>query len=75
MMDKQKIDEKDIFKVFSQKLCGWLLLNGFRLRGTRENLKKKEFNVFLFDKSDILLECKNYYDNNREKLGTIIKKR
>jgi hypothetical protein len=74
-MEKQKIEEKDIFKVFSQKLCGWLLLNGFRLIGTRSNLQRKDFNVFLFNKSDVLLQCKDYYDNNRDELGILVKKR
>lgn len=73
-MEKQ-IKEHDIFKVFSQKLCGWLLLNGFRLLGTRKNEQRKDFNIFLFHKSDILLKCKDYYDENRDELGTLVKKR
>lgn len=38
-----------IFKCYSSKLAGYLRQNGFEIIGKEVNLKKPQFDVFLFE--------------------------
>lgn len=41
-----------IFKVFNQRLAGYLMLKGFKLLAVEPNRDIKDFNIFTFEKSD-----------------------
>lgn len=41
-------DERGMKLIFSQYLAGWLMMQGYMLRGMRPNKMKKSRNVFLF---------------------------
>lgn len=40
-----------IFKVFNQRLAGFLMLKGFKLLEVEPNRNIKDFNIFTFEKS------------------------
>ena len=43
-----------IFKIFNQKLAGFLMLKGFKLLEVEPNRNIKDFNIFTFEKSNKL---------------------
>ena len=43
-----------IFKCYSSKLAGYLRQNGFEIIGKEVNLKKPQFDVFLFEDTEEL---------------------
>lgn len=47
-------DERGLKIIFSQYLAGWLMMQGYMLRGIRPDKVKKNKNVFLFKWSDKL---------------------
>lgn len=47
-------DERGMKLIFSQYLAGWLMMQGYMLRGMRPDKTKKCKNVFLFKWSDEL---------------------
>ncbi|MGN0106711.1 MAG: DUF5659 domain-containing protein [Hominilimicola sp.] len=62
-----------MFKVFNQRLAGFLMLKGFRLLAVEPNKNIKDFNVFTFEKSDKLHcairqyeEIKNFFNLERK---------
>lgn len=40
-----------MFKIFNQKLAGFLMLNGLPLRGIEPNERVNGYNIFIFDSS------------------------
>lgn len=40
-----------MFKIYNQKLAGFLMLHGFPLKGIEPNDRISEYNTFLFDSS------------------------
>ncbi|WP_172408124.1 DUF5659 domain-containing protein [Desulfosporosinus sp. FKA] len=50
-----------IYNCFSQKLAGFLLINGFPLIGLKSDLKKTGKNVYLFSDSIQLREAIKKY--------------
>ena len=58
-------------QIFSLRLAGWLMLNGFRIRRIHHNLKEANKDVYLFDDTPELekamleyRELKNTKENN-----------
>ena len=51
----------DYFKCYSAKLAGYLRKNGFKIVGTTINLKKPQYDIFLFDDTEELREKVNQY--------------
>lgn len=51
-----------MFKVFNQRLAGFLMLKGFRLLAVEPNKNIKDFNVFTFEKSDKLNRAIRQYE-------------
>lgn len=43
-----------MFKVFNQRLAGFLMLKGFKLIAVEPNTKIEDFNIFTFEKSNKL---------------------
>ena len=52
-----------IFKCYSSKLAGYLRQNGFEIIGKEVNLKKPQFDVFLFEYNHELRQFVNAYCN------------
>lgn len=48
--------KNEVFVVYSQKLAGHLMVNGFKLISMKRNKIHKNYNVFLFAKTDKLLD-------------------
>lgn len=51
-----------MFKVFNQRLAGFLMLKGFRILAVEPNKNIKDFNVFTFKKSDKLNRAIRQYE-------------
>lgn len=47
---------KSLFTVYSQRLAGYLMLNGFPLVDTQKNIQTG-MNNFIFPNSDLLRDC------------------
>lgn len=57
-----------MFKVFNQRLAGYLMMRGFRLIAVLRNDHNPKLNVFAFEKSkDLMKEIKNYQINKYQK--------
>lgn len=50
-----------MFKVFNQRLAGFLMLKGFRLMAIEPNKENENFNVFSFEKSPKLSKVLEQY--------------
>jgi hypothetical protein len=50
-----------IYNCFSQKLAGYLLINGFSLIGIKSDLKKTGRNIYLFQDSEPLRKAIDQY--------------
>ena len=51
--------------IFSLKLCGYLCMHGFPIKGVRPNAKYPNKSVYIFEDTDKLEECiKSYVNNN-----------
>ncbi|MGN0521994.1 MAG: DUF5659 domain-containing protein [Eubacterium sp.] len=50
-----------IFKVFNQRLAGFLMLKGFKLLEVEPNRNIKDFNIFIFEKSNKLDKALTQY--------------
>lgn len=57
----QESEVKPIFKVFNQRLAGFLMLKGFKLIEVEPNKNIKEFNIFTFQKSNKLNKAIKQY--------------
>ena len=53
------------FKCYSSKLAGYLRKNGFKIIATETNLKKPQFDVFLFEDSKELRKYVDTYCNKQ----------
>lgn len=53
------------FKCYSSKLAGYLRQRGFKIIGKEVNLKKPQFDVFLFEDTSELRQCVNTYCNKQ----------
>ena len=51
-----------MFKVFNQRLAGFLMLKGFKLLAVEPNKNIKDFNIFSFEKSDKLNRTIKQYE-------------
>lgn len=51
-----------MFKVFNQRLAGFLMLRGFKLLAVEPNRDIKDFNIFSFEKSDKLNRTIKQYE-------------
>jgi len=51
----------NIYNCFSQKLAGYLLINGFSIIGLKSDLKKTGRNIYLFQDSELLRDAINKY--------------
>ena len=51
-----------MFKVFNQRLAGFLMLKGFKLLAVEPNRDIKDFNIFSFEKSDKLNRTIKQYE-------------
>jgi len=51
----------NIYNCFSQKLAGFLLMNGFPLLGIKSDLKKTGRNIYLFQDSELLRKAISEY--------------
>lgn len=49
------------FNCYSAKLAGYLRKNGFKIIGTKVNMKKPQYDIFLFEDSQQLRELVNQY--------------
>lgn len=54
----------DIKYVFSLKLCGFLCLNGFPVKGVKPNLKMPNKSVYVFENTKRLNDCIELYNEN-----------
>lgn len=59
--------------IFSLKMAGWLMLNGFRIIRINHNLQKQNKDVYVFINSKELESCMETYSsfnikNSKEKL-------
>ena len=50
-----------MYKVFNQRLAGYLMLHGFRLIRIAQNDHVPQLNVFVFEKSKDLLDTMSQY--------------
>ena len=55
-----------IFKVFNQRLAGYLMLKGFKLLSVEPNRDIKDFNIFTFEKSDKLNRTIKQYEKIKD---------
>lgn len=55
-----------IFKVFNQRLAGYLMLKGFKLLSVEPNRNIKDFNIFTFEKSDKLNRTIKQYEKIKD---------
>lgn len=51
-----------MFKVFNQRLAGFLMLKGFKLLAVEPNRDIKDFNIFSFEKSNKLNRTIKQYE-------------
>lgn len=51
-----------MFKVFNQRLAGFLMLKGFKLLAVEPNRNIKDFNIFSFEKSEKLNRTIKQYE-------------
>ncbi len=51
----------EYFKCFSSKLANNLIRNGFQMLGTEPNMKKPQYDVFLFEKTEKLSQYLDLY--------------
>ncbi len=51
-----------MFKVFNQRLAGFLMLKGFRLIAVEPNRNIRDFNIFTFEKSKKLQQTIKQYE-------------
>lgn len=51
-----------MFKVFNQRLAGFLMLRGFKSLAVEPNRDIKDFNIFSFEKSDKLNRTIKQYE-------------
>lgn len=58
-------NEDKFLPIFSQRLAGYLMYNGFVLGSMRPDLNGSGKNVFFFMKSDELFDKINEYKSNR----------
>lgn len=49
------------FNCYSAKLAGFLRKNGFKIVGTTINLKKPQYDIFLFEDTEELRKVVNQY--------------
>lgn len=49
--------------IFNQKVAGYLMLNGFVLKGIEKSHQNPKMNVFIFNESKDLKEHIGTYDN------------
>ena len=55
-----------MFKIFNQRIAGYLMMQGFRLVTIKPNTKSNRYNVFEFENSDKLNQAiREYKQNNR----------
>lgn len=54
--------------IFSQRLAGYLMMNGYRLLKIEPNRKRPDMNVFFFEDSEGLRQCADDYKISREKI-------
>lgn len=52
-----------MFKVFNQRLAGFLMLKGFKLVSVEPNKNIKKFNIFTFENSDKLSKAIKQYEH------------
>lgn len=53
------------FKCFSSRLAGYLRQQGFKIKGIEPNLKKPQYDVFLFEDSKELRAVFDAYCNKK----------
>ncbi len=51
-----------MFKVFNQRLAGFLMLKGFKLLAVEPNRNIRDFNIFSFEKSEKLNRTIKQYE-------------
>lgn len=51
--------------IFSLKLCGYLCICGFPVKGVRPNAKYPNKSVYVFEDTERLNECIKSYDKNK----------
>lgn len=50
-----------MFKIFNQRLAGFLMMKGFKLVSVEPNKNIKDFNIFTFEKSNRLDKAISQY--------------
>jgi len=55
-----------MFKIFNQRLAGWLMLHGHQLRSIEPNTKKNGFTVFSFDSNNAVSKSIDEYQNTNK---------
>lgn len=56
--------EQKVYKqIFSLRLAGWLMFNGFRIKRIHHNLKETDKDVYLFDDTPELEKAMIEYKN------------
>ncbi len=55
-----------MFKIFNQRLAGWLMLQGHQLRGIEPNTKKAGFSVFSFDSNRAISQSIDEYQKYKK---------
>ncbi len=53
------------FKIFNQRLAGYLMFNGFKLLSVEPNRDIKDFNVFAFEKTPKLTRILDQYQETK----------
>ena len=56
----------DTFYVYSLKLCGFLCVSGFPVKGVRPNPKCRNKSVYVFEDTPRLRECLSLYDKTKD---------
>lgn len=57
---------KNVFKVFNQRIAGYLMYNGLKLLSIEPNPNISKFNVFIFEKSEQLTKLLNNYQKQNQ---------
>ena len=52
--------------IYSLKLCGYLCVSGFPVKGVRPNSKCQNKSVYIFEDTPKLRECLSYYDKTKD---------
>lgn len=56
----------NVIYIYSLKLCGYLCVSGFPVKGVRPNSKCQNKSVYIFEDTPRLRECLSHYDKTKD---------